>query len=53
MPSYRDVKLEELAEKAGLDIDRIGRVVRQLIIYRIFEELKPRVISYSSTSVLI
>ena len=50
VPARGEIKLEDLAEKAGLDADRTGRVVRQLMTYRIFEELRPRFISHSSTS---
>ncbi|KAL6854828.1 hypothetical protein ACO1O0_005955 [Amphichorda felina] len=50
VPAHGEIKLEDLAEKAGLDADRTGRVVRQLMTYRIFEELRPRFISHSSTS---
>ena len=53
IPADRDITLEDLAKKAGLDLDRTGRVVHQLITYRFFEELRPRVISYSSTSLLM
>lgn len=50
VPAHGEISLEELAEKAGLDVDRTGRVVRQLMTYRVFEELHPRLISHSSTS---
>ncbi|OTA64765.1 O-methyltransferase [Hypoxylon sp. EC38] len=53
VPSHGNIMLEDLAEKAGLDLDRTGRVVRQLVTYRIFEELRPRLISHSSTSLLM
>jgi len=49
IPAEGDMTLEDLAKQAGLDVDRTGRVVRQLITYRIFEEHRPRVISHSST----
>lgn len=50
VPARGDISLEDLATKAGLDLDRTSRVVRQLMTYRIFEELRPRTISHSSTS---
>ncbi|KAK1595302.1 O-methyltransferase [Colletotrichum navitas] len=50
VPANGDISLEDLSEKAGLDLDRTGRVVRQLMTYRIFDELRPRMISHSSTS---
>ncbi|KAI1773026.1 S-adenosyl-L-methionine-dependent methyltransferase [Hypoxylon cercidicola] len=53
IPSPGDITLEGLAKKAGLDLDRTSRVVRQLMTYRIFEELQPRVISHSSTSLVM
>ena len=36
-----------------VDVNRIGRFVRQLIIYRFFEELWPRLISRRSTSLVM
>jgi hypothetical protein len=53
VPSHGEITLEVLAEKAGLDVDRTARVVRQLMTYRIFEEHRPRVISHSSTSLVM
>ena len=53
VPADGDITLEDLAELAGLDVDRTSRVIRQLITYRIFEEHRPRVISHSSTSLLM
>ena len=53
IPAHGDITLEDLAKKAGLDVDRTGRIVRQLMTYRFFEELRPRVISHSSTSLVM
>ena len=53
VPAHGDITIEHLAKNAGLDPDRTGRIVRQLMTYRIFEELRPRVISHSSTSLLM
>jgi len=53
VPAHGEITLDDLAAQAGLDVDRTSRVVRQLRTYRIFEELKPRVISHSSTSLAI
>ena len=53
IPAHGDITLEALAKNAGLDVDRTSRVVRQLMTYRFFEELRPRVISHSSTSLLM
>ena len=53
VPTRGEITLEDLAKKAGLDVDRTGRIVRQLMTYRIFDERRPRVISHSSTSLLM
>ncbi|KAJ2988124.1 hypothetical protein NUW58_g4140 [Xylaria curta] len=53
VPTQGDISLEELAKRSGLDFDRTSRVVRQLRTYRIFEELRPRAISHSSTSLVL
>ncbi|KAI0534671.1 O-methyltransferase [Xylaria digitata] len=53
VPIDGGISLEDLAQKAGLDQDRVGRVVHQLMTYRIFDELEPSVISHSSTSLVM
>ena len=53
IPAHGQLTIEDLAQKSGLDVDRTGRIVRQLMTYRIFEELRPRAISHSSTSLLM
>ncbi|KAK4663655.1 hypothetical protein QC763_610320 [Podospora pseudopauciseta] len=53
VPAHGSITIDELAEKAGLDADRTGRIIRQLMTYRIFEEHQPRVISHSNTSLLM
>ena len=53
VPAHGDITLEDLAHKAGLDVDRTSRIIRQLMTYRIFEELRPRAISHSSTSLVM
>ncbi|KAK3291711.1 S-adenosyl-L-methionine-dependent methyltransferase [Chaetomium fimeti] len=53
VPAHGEIPLDDLAKKAGLDVDRTGRVVRQLMTYRIFDEHRPRVISHSSASLLM
>ncbi|KAF2475857.1 O-methyltransferase [Lindgomyces ingoldianus] len=50
VPAHGEITLEELAKKAALDQDRTARVIRQLMTYRMFEELRPKVFSHSSTS---
>ncbi|KAL8858569.1 MAG: hypothetical protein Q9178_004863 [Gyalolechia marmorata] len=53
IPAHGELTIEDLARKSGLDADRTGRIVRQLMTYRFFEELRPRVISHSSTSLVM
>lgn len=53
IPAHGDITFEDLAEKAGLDVHRTSRIIRQLMTYRFFEELRPRVVSHSSTSLLM
>ena len=53
VPAHGDITLEKLAQEAGLDVDRTSRIIRQLITYRLFEELRPRFISHSSTSLVM
>ncbi|KAI9690327.1 MAG: hypothetical protein M1822_009288 [Bathelium mastoideum] len=53
IPAHGDITLENLAKKAGLDLDRTSRIIRQLMTYRLFEEPRPRAISHSSASLLM
>ncbi|CAL8577343.1 hypothetical protein XPA_003174 [Xanthoria parietina] len=53
IPAHGELTVDDLAKKSGLDVDRTGRIVRQLMTYRLFEELRPKVISHSSTSLLM
>ncbi|KAL8780234.1 MAG: hypothetical protein Q9213_006556 [Squamulea squamosa] len=53
IPARGDLTIEDLAKKSGLDVDRTGRILRQLMTYRFFDERRPRVISHSSTSLLM
>ncbi|KAH9896155.1 S-adenosyl-L-methionine-dependent methyltransferase [Xylariomycetidae sp. FL2044] len=48
-----DVTYEDLASRAGLDVDRVRRVVRQLMTYRIFREDTPGRVSHSLVSDLL
>ncbi|RYP44125.1 hypothetical protein DL768_009383 [Monosporascus sp. mg162] len=41
VPADGSISIKDLAQKAGIDADRTGRVVRQLITYRIFSEHRP------------
>ncbi|KAH7635581.1 S-adenosyl-L-methionine-dependent methyltransferase [Sordaria sp. MPI-SDFR-AT-0083] len=53
VPAHGDIAVEDLAQKAGLDVDRTSRIIRQLRTYRIFEELQPRRVSHSPSSLVI
>lgn len=53
IPSEGDIKLEDLASKAGLDQDRTARVIRLLITYRFFRESKPGFFSHNSFSIAL
>ncbi|KAL8644393.1 MAG: hypothetical protein Q9226_007784 [Calogaya cf. arnoldii] len=53
IPAHGELTIEELAKQSGLDADRTGRIIRQLMTYRFFDELRPRVISHSSTSLVM
>lgn len=53
VPEDDDIHLEDLASKAGLDLDRVQRIVRQLITYRIFQDSRPGFVSHSSTSIVL
>lgn len=53
VPSDGDISMEDLAEKANLDLDRVSRVVRMLITHRIFEEKRPGFVSHSTTSLVL
>jgi hypothetical protein len=53
VPAEGDISLEDLARRAGLDIDRTRRVVRLLITYRFFEERVPGFVSHNSFSLAL
>ena len=53
VPANGDISLVNLAQKAGLDVDRVSRVVRMLITNRFFQESSPGVISHSSSSYVL
>ncbi|KAI0115439.1 S-adenosyl-L-methionine-dependent methyltransferase [Nemania sp. FL0031] len=53
VPANGSITLDDLANHAGLDVDRTSRIIRQLMTYRIFEEHQPRVISHSTSSLAI
>ena len=53
VPADGEISLEDLSKLAGLDLDRVSRVVRMLATYRFFEEHKPGVIRHSSSSIVL
>ncbi|KAF2968554.1 hypothetical protein GQX73_g5048 [Xylaria multiplex] len=53
IPAEGEISLKELADRAGLDLDRVSRVVRMLITFRFFEEKTPGFISHSSSSIVL
>lgn len=53
IPADGGLTLQELAQKAGLDLDRTSRVVRQLMTYKFFHEHRPGFITHSSTSLVM
>ncbi|OTA58430.1 S-adenosyl-L-methionine-dependent methyltransferase [Hypoxylon sp. EC38] len=48
-----EISVDELAEKAGLDVDRTKRTIRMLITHRFFQENRPGWISHSSSSIVL
>lgn len=53
VPSGGEISLQELAQKAGLDLDRVSRIVRMMITHRFFQEKKPGVISHNNASYIL
>ena len=53
VPADGEILLEDLAQKAGLDVDRVSRVMRMLITHRFFQENRPGVISHTSSSYIL
>lgn len=53
VPGEGDIKLEDLASRAGLDQDRTGRVMRLLITHRFFQETRPNFFSHNSFSIAL
>ncbi|ROV86719.1 hypothetical protein VMCG_10942 [Cytospora schulzeri] len=47
-----DMPLNELAAKAGMDVDRTSRVVRILATHRVFREARPGFVSHTATSAI-
>ncbi|KAI0535678.1 S-adenosyl-L-methionine-dependent methyltransferase [Xylaria digitata] len=53
IPAEGEISFEELSNRAGLDLDRVSRLVRMLITFRFFEEKTPGFISHSSSSIVL
>ena len=53
VPVEGDIFVEDLANKAGLDQDRTGRIMRLLITHRFFQESKPEFFSHNSFSIAL
>jgi hypothetical protein len=53
VPSTGEISLDELARKAGLDVDRTGRIMRLLITHRFFKEMTPGFVSHNSFSIAL
>lgn len=49
----QEISVDELAEKAGLDVDRARRTVGMLMTHRVFQERRPGWISHSASSVVL
>lgn len=52
IPENGTATTKEIAEKAGMDEDRVGRFLRMLSSDRVFEEVEPDVFKHTSRSVL-
>ncbi|KFA51580.1 hypothetical protein S40293_03967 [Stachybotrys chartarum IBT 40293] len=50
VPEEGDIGISELADKAGLDVDRASRVVRMMITRRLFQEAIPGRIAHTTGS---
>ncbi|KAK2764514.1 hypothetical protein FQN54_009209 [Arachnomyces sp. PD_36] len=53
VPRDEEILLEELARKAGLDVDRASRIVRMMITHRFFQENRPGYISHNNASYIL
>lgn len=50
VPADGDISLSDLAQKSGLDKDRVSRSVRMMVTLGIFQEQQPGFISHNSIS---
>ncbi|KAF2259438.1 S-adenosyl-L-methionine-dependent methyltransferase [Lojkania enalia] len=53
VPLNGKINLSELAQKAGIDKDRCGRVVKHLATQHVFNEIQSDIFEHSATSALI
>ncbi|RYP60585.1 hypothetical protein DL770_009961 [Monosporascus sp. CRB-9-2] len=53
VPAQQEISLSDLAQKAGLDVDRVSRIVRLMITHRFFQERKPGFISHTASSYVL
>ena len=53
VPAEGEISIVDLAQKAGLDADRVARVLRMLATHRIFREATPGFISHTAASYAI
>ena len=53
VPADGEISVGDLASKAGLDQDRVGRIMRILITHRFFQESKPNFFSHNSFSICL
>ncbi|KAI3316711.1 S-adenosyl-L-methionine-dependent methyltransferase [Xylariaceae sp. AK1471] len=53
VPTEGDISIEELATKAGLDVDRTARCVRMMATQRVFRESRPNFIAHTAASIAI
>lgn len=53
VPVQGDISLENVAQRAGLDVDRVARVIRMLATHRIFHEPRAGFISHTAASYAI
>lgn len=50
VPAENEISFSSLAEKAGLDLDRVTRIVRVMITHRFFQEHRPGFVSHTANS---
>jgi hypothetical protein len=53
IPEDTSATLQEISDRVGLDVDRIGRFLRLLATQRVFKEVTPGVFQHTSRSALL